>query len=308
VAGGRRRLFGVVVVGIALLAAGCIPASSPAPAPPTTPAVNTLLAPGANPYGPTEMGQFLAACSKVKTATEDPIVAPGSTTFWHSHDFFGNTSVGPDATTTSMLGQGSSCITAFDTAAYWIPTFSHDGVALNPWFANFYYRVRYPQDPAKVQPMPTGLIMIAGTAGATSAQPTSVVHWSCRDSAAEFSTIPDCGGNNIDMWLTFPECWDGQHLDSANHKSHMAYANGASCPADHPVLLPQLVFQVEWIVPAGGTNTVSSDHAMDGSIQPGGLTAHGDFMDSWNPEAMQQRVNTCLRAAKLCDINGMIVG
>jgi hypothetical protein len=295
----------VVVIGIALLAAGCIPAASPPAAAP----VGTLLAPGAPyPYGPFGKGEFLASCTLVKRATEDPIVAPGSTTFWHSHDFLGNTSVGPNSTVDTLLGQGSTCVTAFDTAAYWVPTLYHDGTALNPWFGNFYYRVNSPQDPAKVQPMPTGLVMVAGSAGATAAQPTSVMHWKCVGSPGVSSTIPDCGGANLEMWLTFPECWDGQHLDSADHKSHMAYANGASCPADHPVLVPQLVFEIQWIVPAGGTNMVSSDHAMNGTVQPGGLTGHGDFINSWSPEAMQQRVSTCLRTAKLCDINGMVVG
>jgi hypothetical protein len=295
-----------------LTVAGCIPASSPPPTTTTTTppaAASTLLAPGVpNPYGPSGKGEFTAACLRVKTATEDPIVAPGSTTFWHSHDFFGNKTVGPNSTVDTLLGQESSCITAFDTAAYWVPTLSRDGAQVNPYFANFFYRVSYPQDPAKVQPMPTGLVMVAGTAGATSEQPLKVMHWQCLGSSSWSSTIPDCGSAATQMWLTFPECWDGVHLDAADHKSHMAYANGASCPADHPVLLPQLVFQVVWLVPTGGTRMVSSDHAMNGTMQPGGLTDHGDFMDSWNPETMQQRVSTCLRAAKICDINGLIVG
>jgi len=304
VARGRRRLLGVVLVGMALVAAGCIPASSPPPSGPST-----LLPAGTNPYGPAGKGEFLATCTLVKRATEDPIVAPGSTTFWHSHDFFGNTSVGPDSTVDTLLGQGSSCVTAFDTAAYWIPTLSHDGTTVEPYFANFYYRVNYPQDPAKVRPIPTGLKMVAGSAGATAAQPSSVMHWSCQHASIASPTVPDCGNDRVELWLKFPECWDGVHLDSADHKSHMAYAGGAGCPADHPVLIPQLVFQVVWQkFPSGGTTMVSSDHAMNGTDMPGGLTGHGDFINAWDPEAMQQRVATCLRTAVLCDINGIVVG
>ena len=308
-AGRRRRLYGVVLIGMALLLAGCIPAA-PAPPPPPAPAApSTLLQPGApNPYGPSGKGEFLASCTLANRATVDPIVAPGSTTFWHRHDFFGNVTTGPDSTVDTLLGQSSTCVTAFDTAAYWVPTLSHDGTPVNPYFANFFYRVNYPQDPAKVQPFPTGLIVVAGSAGATSPQPDYIVRWGCSNSPTTSATIPDCGGARLSFELRFPECWDGVHLDSADHKSHMAYARGASCPADHPVLVPQLVFHIEWTLPAGGVNTVSSDHTMAGTDVTPGLTGHGDFMNAWSPEALQQRVTTCLRAAVLCDKDGIVVG
>ena len=176
-----------------------------------------------------------------------------------------------------------------------------------PTVSNFYYRVVAPQDPAKVQPLPAGLIMIAGSAGATSAQPDYVVQWGCSDTTTTGATIPVCAHGNLTLDLHFPECWDGVHLDSADHKSHMFYARGASCPADHPVLVPQLTYHFEWPV-TGADVTLSSDHTMSGTDVTPGLTAHGDFMDGWTLEIMWTRTFSCLRTAVICDQNGTVTG
>jgi hypothetical protein len=42
-------------------------------------------------------------------------------------------------------------------------------------------------------------------------------------------------------------CWDGVNLDSANHKSHVAYPGyNGKCPTTHPVKIPQLFFEIVW--------------------------------------------------------------
>lgn len=51
--------------------------------------------------------------------------------------------------------------------------------------------------------------------------------------------------------IPFPPCWDGKNLDSPNHKSHVAYPDGAydrgaECPASHPVNIPQIVMEIRW--------------------------------------------------------------
>ena len=126
VAGRRRRLYGVVLIGMALLLAGCIPAA-PAPHPPA-PRRRAPVQPGsAESVRPVGKGEFLASCTLANRATVDPIVAPGSTTFWHRHDFFGNVTTGPTRRSTRCSARAAPCVTAFDTAAYWVPTSSHDG-------------------------------------------------------------------------------------------------------------------------------------------------------------------------------------
>lgn len=42
-------------------------------------------------------------------------------------------------------------------------------------------------------------------------------------------------------------CWDGRHLDSADHKSHMRYAGtGGAWPASHPVSLPAISYELDY--------------------------------------------------------------
>lgn len=48
-------------------------------------------------------------------------------------------------------------------------------------------------------------------------------------------------------------CWDGQNLDTPDHKSHVAYSGtgatgGGPCPASHPVKLPQVMYEIMWDV------------------------------------------------------------
>jgi hypothetical protein len=49
-------------------------------------------------------------------------------------------------------------------------------------------------------------------------------------------------------------CWDGRNLDTPDHKSHVAYGQGAgangggSCPSTHPVKLPQVMYELMWNV------------------------------------------------------------
>lgn len=70
------------------------------------------------------------------------------------------------------------------------------------------------------------------------------------DDTQTLPTKPCPGG--IRTTITFPTCWDGKNVDSPNHKDHVAYpAAGTfettgSCPASHPVRLPQLMYEVMW--------------------------------------------------------------
>ena len=54
----------------------------------------------------------------------------------------------------------------------------------------------------------------------------------------DFLTCP--AGSMMESYLDFPQCWNGRDLDSADHKSHMAYPVNSACPATHPVPVPKL--------------------------------------------------------------------
>jgi len=80
------------------------------------------------------------------------------------------------------------------------------------------------------------------------------MHLNCA--APDAQTLPTgfCPGG-IRSVITFPTCWDGVNLDSPDHQSHVAYADGAgetdvgptgTCPESHPVAIPQVMYEVMW--------------------------------------------------------------
>lgn len=72
--------------------------------------------------------------------------------------------------------------------------------------------------------------MIAGDAAGRSPmmiEPSQVYLWSCGAETrvpATRTTAPTCSTPDLRLSIAFPDCWDGRHLDSADHKSHMAYS------------------------------------------------------------------------------------
>jgi hypothetical protein len=143
--------------------------------------------------------------------------------------------------------------------------------------------------------------MIAGNYTATSPQSRSIVYWQCGAGGPLYDTIPSCTGNYANQPvrgdISFPSCWDGVHLDSADHKSHMAYASSnGTCPASHPVSLPKI--NIELWFPSlfnGAGYVVASD-----STSRGGISLHGDFYAAWDNQTQNALVTECLNNSHTC--------
>src|SRR5262249_38669487 len=141
----------------------------------------------------------------------------------HLHQFVGNHTTNAASTLTSLLGQSTSCRRSGDTAAYWAPALLHGTTPVTPTGATIYYRRKTLR---ALRAFPPGLKMIAGSPMATTAQSLRVVYWNCGPLAGvpPTSAIPTCPqGTGLRLHVRFPSCWDGKNLDSADHKSHMAY-------------------------------------------------------------------------------------
>jgi uncharacterized protein DUF1996 len=174
-------------------------------------------------------------CNIARTAPDDPIVFPAQAGRSHLHDFFGNVSVNARTTTSSLAGAASSCLKGMDQvdkAAYWTPALLHNGrpVTGSPdeHRIDAYYSVS--DKPLPVRSMPFGLRMIAGVSTVTSRQSTDIVYYNCLrypgggQVTSSSAAIPTCpGGSYLSAKIIFPGCWDGANLDSADHRSHMAY-------------------------------------------------------------------------------------
>ena len=236
---------------------------------------------------------FTSNCRFSHRAADDPIVYPGQPGKSHDHSFVGNNSTDAFSTLASLQAATTTCRRPGDTAAYWMPTLSAGGTPVAPVGATVYYRRHTLQ---QVQSFPSGLKIIAGDAHAVSAQPLQITFWNCGPEAGvkPQSTVPTCPDgpdSNLRLHVRFPDCWDGSNLDSADHKSHMAYSEAGVCPAGHAVPVPAL--EVIFRYPIKGDPGVF--------LASGGqFSAHADFFNAWNQQRLAQLVDFCLNGLRHC--------
>jgi hypothetical protein len=230
--------------------------------------------------------RFTVTCAFSHRASDDPIVFPGQAGASHSHDFFANRSTSADSTYASLRAAPTTCDRAEDTAAYWLPTLYQDGTALTPAEAKIYYADR--GDPTNVKAFPPDLRMIAGNSKATSPQDKSVMSWACESTTIDHlqeppQTCPE--GSRLVVSMRFPNCWDGQNLDSPDHQSHMTYSKGRPCPSTHPVRTPEIVLDVKYPTTNGTGLTFSSGSR---------YTGHADFINAWDQTTLETLVQRCI--------------
>jgi hypothetical protein len=225
-------------------------------------------------------GYFAIGCAFSHRNNDDPIIYPGRAGLSHNHTFFGNRTTNASSTPASLRGEATSCKLAADTAAYWVPTLFVNSRAVNPLGATVYY-IRRTTGP--VQAFPAGLKVIAGDATATRAQSAQVTYWLCGRVAATSPAGCPAGfrSERVRLVVKFPNCWNGSSLDSANHKSHLAYSSGGACPASHPVAVPALAIVVHYPALGAGPIALSSG---------GQFSGHADFVNAWDQDTLERLV------------------
>ena len=251
------------------------------------------------------IAQWNVLCDDDHYLADDPIVFPGQAGKSHMHTFFGNKSTNATTTTASLFANVSNCgrgMGTSDRSAYWVPSLmkkNADGTlsrVTSTQLAQIYYQRAGGGRGPGVLPFPKGLRMIVGDAKATSDQSLSVVAWDCGFGGLESPHMYQCAGGSSQPMvaeLKFPSCWDGVHLDSPDHKSHMAYAaRNGTCPSTHPVSLPEIHMNVEYVNLGGGP---------DYSLASGGIySMHGDFFAAWDNQVQNALVAACLNGAREC--------
>ena len=241
--------------------------------------------------GPYAGGNFVVDCGFSHRAPDDPIVAPGDPGASHDHSFFGNSSTDAFSTTTTLLAAPTLCHRRQDTSAYWVPTLLLGGSPVTPLGAAIYYRRGTFAD---VHVPPNGFRMIAGDPRATAPQDIARVFWNCEsqgDPEAEVAACPDDPRHSLRLHVDFPECWDGVHLDSEDHRAHVAYADEGECPPTHPVPIPSLRLVVRY--PVVGTPPLA---LTSGSINSG----HADVFVAWRGHEFRRLVRRCLNGRRQC--------
>jgi hypothetical protein len=252
---------------------------------------------------------FFSNCRFSHTANDDPIVFPRQPGFSHPHTFFGNASTDAYSTLATLRRAATTCKPAADHAAYWVPTLFQNGHEVRPAKAQVYYVVfGYNQ----MHAFPAGLRMVAGDAHAMRPQSTRVVYWDCAG-AMDVKSKPSvraprhCGvlsgsvlmrpaGSTrfrhtivhsktaLELHVNFPDCWDGVHLDSHDHHSHMAYSTNFVCPRSHPVKVPLIRLAIRYPIRSGAGVALASG---------GQLSGHADFFNAWDEQALERLVAAC---------------
>lgn len=248
-----------------------------------------------------QFAEFVARCPFSHRLPDDPIVYPNRPGVSHLHDFFGSTVTSAHTVNTlDYFNGGTTCNPVSDKTPYWMPSLVDTNGFPITARATFYYQNRNIGNLTSIRRLPFGLRMIAGNATATAASTPRRTHWGCQGENKADANIVQCAANNpnLEAYIRFPECWNGVDLDSADHRSHMAYANGATekCPATHPVALPVIEFKMLFPSTGGPGVRLSS-----GS----GLTLHADVWIAWDECEQEMRILNCIRKGKKCAENGL---
>ncbi|THH32546.1 hypothetical protein EUX98_g1633 [Antrodiella citrinella] len=250
------------------------------------------------------------------TTRLDSIVSPGIVST-HVHSVVGGSRFQASYDYNDLSSSQCSTISVQeDRSNYWAPQlYYHDQNANTftpiPTSFNIYYLQRPGPANERVQAFPTGLRMLAGnplrrTNNASNFE-DQAISFHCLDSQDHtgdpaWDERPDFFQHQcpdaMRAQVFFPTCWDGNNLDSADHKSHMAYPiqnyNGGDCPASHPVHLVSLFYEMfvsvdqfpyapgNWVFSFGDTT---------------GLGMHADFQDGWTDKGLlQTALDQCTEA------------
>ncbi|TGA92652.1 DUF1996 domain-containing protein [Streptomyces sp. MZ04] len=266
-------------------------------------------------------GTFTTECGKNENGKFNPdnvIVAPGvSNGAHHMHDYVGNQANDAFASDDDLANGDTSCRNQGDKSTYYWPVLrlqnGQDENDANADGGGKDQNIGKIQTPAavtlkfvgnpvsKVVEMPRFLRIITGDAKAlTNGDANANASWSCtgfedRQLKDKYPICPD--GSKVVRTFNFQSCWDGQNTDSANHRTHVAFADQESgaCPQGFQAI-PQLVQRIVYDVPPGPGFAVDS---FPEQLHKAG-TDHGDFINVFDDQLMA-RVADCINSGSNCN-------
>ncbi|MGQ0716540.1 MAG: DUF1996 domain-containing protein, partial [Pseudonocardiales bacterium] len=151
---------------------------------------------------------------------------------------------------------------------------------------------------SKVTAMPDDLTTIMGDAKAvTNGDANARAAWTCTGFEDRTTTkYPLCPqGSQLVRILDFPSCWDGQNLDSANHRDHIAFPQQDGSCSGGTVTIPQLRITLTYDQPAD--RNFALDSFPDQRHNP--ATDHADFM-AIMPETLLTQMADCINTGQTC--------
>ncbi|KAF9048855.1 hypothetical protein BJ165DRAFT_1342919 [Panaeolus papilionaceus] len=248
----------------------------------------------------------------ITTERIDPVVSPGKVAS-HVHSVLGGSNFRL-ATNTSYLRQSecSSIPIPQDKSAYWFPhlyfQWNNGSFSSLNGGAVIYYL--FSDTPGTTTAFPDDFRMLSGDPTLRTYDPNSfaqqAITYICLDFngvSSKWNFLPpiDCP-SGIRAQVNFPSCWDGQNLDSPDHKSHVAFLSGGpdsgTCSdPKFPVTLPRIFMEVYWYsadfasVRSQARNTTQPFVFSYGD--PTGYGYHADFINGWDHGVLQNAVDNC---------------
>lgn len=275
------------------------------------------------------LGVFTTRCGVNENKlynSDNIIVAPGvSNGAHHTHDYVGNQDNDAFTTNEEFAAAATSCRNQGDKSTYYWPvlrvqdgTEEFDAGQLGGGAEGNSGRIltaaqvtlNFVGNPrGKVVAMPKFLRIITGDAKAfTNGTANANASWSCtgfenRQLTDKYPVCPE--GSRLVRTSRFQSCWDGRSVDSANHRSHVAYADPrtGACPSGMKAI-PQLIQRLVYDVAApsledGGQS--SPFYAVDGFPEQmhKPITDHGDFINVFD-ERLMNRMVQCVNTGRKC--------
>jgi hypothetical protein len=249
---------------------------------------------------------WIVECPLSHSLMDDPIVYPHQPGASHRHDFFGAKSTDAFSTVKSMRRDGTTCGLKADTAGYWLPALYRNGQRVRPQGGDTEQVIYYRNDldsSEHITVPPKNLQMVVGNRRARSpaGNPllgTSKMYFNCNDGEgpqAQVAKPPVCDDGILVLHVRFPQCWDGEHVDSPDHISHMAFVDeGDTCPSSHPVAIPRVTIRAEY--PVGRHYHPNNIKFASGPY----YTVHGDFWQTWHMDKLRTLIRRCFHGHKDC--------
>ncbi|MEW9514431.1 DUF1996 domain-containing protein [Streptomyces bacillaris] len=264
-------------------------------------------------------GTFTTDCGRNENGKFNPdnvIVAPGvSNGAHHMHDYIGNQANDAFATDDVLANGATTCRNQGDRSTYYWPVLrlqnGQDEADVDADGGGRDQNVGEIQTPSevtlnfvgspvgRVTAMPRFLRIITGDAKAfTNGDANANASWSCtgfedRQLRDKYPICPE--GSQVVRTFAFQSCWDGRNTDSANHRTHVAFARAdGRCPKGFRAI-PQLVQRIVYDVPPGPGFAV--DSFPEQLHKP--ITDHGDFINVFDQRLMQKMVR-CINDGRRC--------
>ncbi|MEU9521399.1 DUF1996 domain-containing protein [Streptomyces sp. NPDC048224] len=256
--------------------------------------------------------------------SDNLIAAPGvDNGAHHTHDYVGNQDNDAFSSDQDLAAADTSCQNQGDKSTYYWPVLrlqdgtqefdagdqgggaeGNIGKILKPAQAEIKFVGSRQGD---VVAMPKFLRVITGDAKSfTNGDANANSSWSCsgfedRQVTDKYPLCPE--GSQVLRTINFQSCWDGQNIDSANHRDHMAFVQEDGSCANGFQAVPQLQIRLAYDIPAPTVENgqVQNPYAVDSFPEQlhKPITDHNDFINVMDEDLMNEVVD-CINRGEDC--------